>query len=132
MPTQTCWCCNCCWWGLCRQQFVAGFEAEVLSKNLTFVQTLSTRFGQDFEVAVQARFWGLSLVSIEKKFSLSYFHFHNEKKLILLDFEISYISKLLNINLYSSKIIMKISCLFSTFSFNVFLVFLFDTWKQLY
>ena len=41
---------------LCWQQFVADFEAEVCSKSLTFVQTLSTRFGQDFEVEVQARF----------------------------------------------------------------------------
>ena len=35
---------------------VADFEAEVWSKSLTFVQTLKTRFGQDFEVDVQARF----------------------------------------------------------------------------
>ena len=26
---KTCWCCNCCWWGSCWQQFVADFEAEV-------------------------------------------------------------------------------------------------------
>ena len=32
------------------------FGAEVWSQSLTFVQTLSTRFGQDFEVEVQARF----------------------------------------------------------------------------
>ena len=38
------------------QQFVADLEAEVWSKSLTFVQTLSTRFGQDFEVDVEARF----------------------------------------------------------------------------
>ena len=29
-----------------------------------FIQTLSTRFGQDFEVEAQARFWSWSLVSI--------------------------------------------------------------------
>ena len=33
---------------------VADLEAEVWSKSLTFVQTLSTRFGQDFDV--KARF----------------------------------------------------------------------------
>ena len=33
---KTCWCCNCCWWGSCWQQFVADFEAEVWSKNQTF------------------------------------------------------------------------------------------------
>ena len=31
-------------------------EAEVWSTSQTFVQTLSTRFGHDFEVEVQARF----------------------------------------------------------------------------
>ena len=35
---------------------VADFEAEVWSESFTFVQTFSTRFGQDFEVEVQARF----------------------------------------------------------------------------
>ena len=34
---------------------VADFEAEVWSESFTFVQTFSTRFGQDFEVEVQAR-----------------------------------------------------------------------------
>ena len=36
--------------------FVADLEAEVWSKSLTFVQALGTRFGQDCEVEVQARF----------------------------------------------------------------------------
>ena len=36
--------------------FVADFKAEVWSKSCTFVHTLSTRVGQDFEVEVQARF----------------------------------------------------------------------------
>ena len=61
---KTYWCCNCCWRGSCWQQFVADFEAEVYSKSLTFVQTLSTRSCQDFEVEVQARFearvWSIS------------------------------------------------------------------------
>ena len=35
-------------------KFVAVFKAEVRSKSKAFVQ--STRFGQDFEVEVQARF----------------------------------------------------------------------------
>ena len=35
---------------------VADFEAEVWSESFTFVQTFITRFGQDFEVEVQARF----------------------------------------------------------------------------
>ena len=48
-----CYCCWCRWWESCWQQFVADLEAEVWS---TFVQTLSTRVGQDFEVEVQARF----------------------------------------------------------------------------
>ena len=43
---------------------VADFEAEVWSESFTFVQTFSTRFGQDFEVEVQARFGSRSLVSI--------------------------------------------------------------------
>ena len=30
---KTCWCCNCCWWGSCWQQFAADFEAEVWSKS---------------------------------------------------------------------------------------------------
>ena len=30
---QTCWCCNCCWWWSCWQQFVADLEAEVWSKS---------------------------------------------------------------------------------------------------
>ena len=30
---KTCWCCNCCWWGSCWQQFAAVFEAEVWSKS---------------------------------------------------------------------------------------------------
>ena len=45
--------------------FVAYFEAEVWSKSLTFVQTLSTRFGQDFEVEVQARFEAGQLFSAD-------------------------------------------------------------------
>ena len=66
---KTCWSCYCCWcwWlGPCWQQFVADLEAEVGSKrkSLTFVQTFSTRFGQEFEVEVQARFWSWTLVSI--------------------------------------------------------------------
>ena len=36
--------------------FVTDLEAEVWSESLTFVQTLNTRFGQDFEVKVHARF----------------------------------------------------------------------------
>ena len=36
--------------------FVTDLEAEVWSESLTFVQTLNTRFGQDFEGEVQARF----------------------------------------------------------------------------
>ena len=35
---------------------IADFEAEVWSESFTFVQTFSTRFGQDFEVEVQAIF----------------------------------------------------------------------------
>ena len=38
------------------KQFVADLEAEVWSKSLTFDQTFSTRFGQDFDVEMQARF----------------------------------------------------------------------------
>ena len=38
------------------QQFVADLEAEVWSKSLNFVETLSTRFGQNFEVEVQVKF----------------------------------------------------------------------------
>ena len=56
---KTCWGCYGClckWWGSRWQQFVADFEAEVWLQRLTFVQTLSTRFGQDFEVEGQARF----------------------------------------------------------------------------
>ena len=53
---KTCWCCNCCWWWSCWQQFVVDLEAEVWSKSQTFVQTLSTRFDQNFEVEVQTRF----------------------------------------------------------------------------
>ena len=30
---KTCWCCNCCWWWSCWQQFVPDLEAEVWSKN---------------------------------------------------------------------------------------------------
>ena len=47
---------------MCLQQFVADFEAEVRSKSKAFVQR--TRFGQDFEVEVQAKFWSWSLDSI--------------------------------------------------------------------
>ena len=36
--------------------FVTDLEAEVWSESLTFVQTLNTRFGQDFEAEVKARF----------------------------------------------------------------------------
>ena len=57
-------CCWCWWWGSCWQQFVSDLEAEVWSKSLSVVQTLSTRFGQDFVVENQARFWSWSLVSI--------------------------------------------------------------------
>ena len=35
---------------------VADLEPDVWSYSLTFVQTLSTRFGKDFEVEVRARF----------------------------------------------------------------------------
>ena len=45
-------CCWCWWWGSCWQQFVSDLEAEVWSKSLSVVQTLSTRFGQDFEVEI--------------------------------------------------------------------------------
>ena len=38
------------------QQFVADLEAEVWSKSKIFDQTFSTRFGQEFEVKIQARF----------------------------------------------------------------------------
>ena len=30
---KTCWCCKCCWWWLCWQQFVADSEVEVCSKS---------------------------------------------------------------------------------------------------
>ena len=53
---KTCWCCNCCWWWSSWYQFVAGLEAEVWSKSSMFVQTFYKKFGQDFEVEVQARF----------------------------------------------------------------------------
>ena len=41
---------------ICWQQFAADLEAEVWSYSKTFVQTLGTRFDQDFEVEVQAGF----------------------------------------------------------------------------
>ena len=40
------------------------FGSWSLVIKLNFVQTLSTRFGQEFEVEVQAKFWNWSLVSI--------------------------------------------------------------------
>ena len=40
------------------------FGSWSLVINLNFVQTLRTRFGQEFEVEVQAKFWNWSLVSI--------------------------------------------------------------------
>ena len=45
-------------------KFVADFEAKVWSKSQTFVQTLSTRFGQDYEIEIQARLLSWSLGSI--------------------------------------------------------------------
>ena len=43
---------------------VCRFGSWSLVMKLNFVQTLSTRFGQEFEVEVQAKFWNWSLVSI--------------------------------------------------------------------
>ena len=40
------------------------FGSWGLDIKLTFVQTFSTRFGQEFEVEAQARFWSWSLVRI--------------------------------------------------------------------
>ena len=59
---KTCWSCFCCWcwwWGLCWQPYVTDLEAWEWSESQTFVQTLSARFGQDFEIEVQARFCSL-------------------------------------------------------------------------
>ena len=56
MPTQNLLRLYCCWrWcrGSCWQQFVTDLGADVWSWSLTFVQTLSTRVGQDSEVEVQ-------------------------------------------------------------------------------
>ena len=40
------------------------FGSWSLVMKLNFVQTLSTRFGEEFEVEVQAKFWNWNLVSI--------------------------------------------------------------------
>ena len=73
---KTCWCCYCCWcwwWGSCWQQFVADLEAEVWSKSLTFVQTLSilvnilkSKFRRDFEAEVWSVFCCWCLVEVIK------------------------------------------------------------------
>ena len=64
-------CCWCWWWGSCWQQFVEDLEAEVWSKSLTFVQTLSIlvnilkiKFRRDFEA--EAVFCCWCLVEVTK------------------------------------------------------------------
>ena len=47
-----------------QQIFFADLGAEVWSLSSTFVQTMSKRFCQDFEVVVQARFISWSLFRI--------------------------------------------------------------------
>ena len=55
-----CW----CWWWETFTTVVCRFVSWSLVMRLNFVQTLSSRFGQEFEVEVQAKFWNWSLVSI--------------------------------------------------------------------
>ena len=64
---KTCWSCYCCWrwwWETCRQQFGAVGRWTLVIK-LSFCSDFEdkvSRFVQDFEVNVQARFWSWSLV----------------------------------------------------------------------
>ena len=67
---KTCWSCYCCWswwWETCRQQFGCRFGRLTLAIKLSFCSDFEdkvSRFVQDFEVDVQARFWSWSLVII--------------------------------------------------------------------
>jgi len=86
LPFKTCWCCYCCWcwWrGICWQHFGRDFDAEdcsryrswgvvnILKLMLMMVEVMKSklgrdsdaRFGTNFEVLVQSRFWSWCLVN---------------------------------------------------------------------
>ena len=67
---KTCWSCYCCWswwWETCRQQFGCRFGRLTLVIKLSFCSDFEdkvSRFVQDFEVDVRARFWSWALLII--------------------------------------------------------------------
>ena len=63
---KTCWCCNCCWWGSCWQQFVADFEAKLLFRAQGLVKILKLKFRQDLQLEFGQFFFCWCFVEVMK------------------------------------------------------------------